>query len=121
MESEKRLIDANALLDEIRESKDRHHHTEREISANHHMEHDAFMDLVDFAPTVDAVDVARIETVKQEILQRMDLFIAEYKRISGSTIDHFGGKADAMETARRLVNAALTDLCSYEERKENES
>ena len=57
MENEKRLIDANALLDEIRKSKDGHHHTEYEILANHHMEHDVFMDLVDCAPTVDAVEV----------------------------------------------------------------
>jgi len=55
--TEKRLIDANALLDEIRKSKDGHNHTECEILMNHHMEHDVFMDLVDLAPTVDAVEV----------------------------------------------------------------
>ena len=70
--------------------------------------------------TCGRVEVEQIEKVKQEILQRMDEFIAEYRRISASYADHFGGKADAMEVARRLVNAALTDLCSYGERREGE-
>ena len=71
-------------------------------------------------PTIDAVPVVRCEQVKTEILSRMDEFIAEYRRISESTVDHFGGKAEAMDVARRLVNAALTDLCSYGERKVTE-
>ena len=69
------------------------------------------MSLAD-VPIVDAVEVARIDEVKQEILQIIDEFIAEYRRISEGYVNHFCGKADAMETARRLVNAALTDLCS---------
>lgn len=63
------------------------------------------------AEIVDAVEVVRVEAVKQEILAKMDEFYAEYRRISESYVDHFGGKADAMDVARRLVNAALTDLC----------
>lgn len=57
MEDEKRLIVANALQDEIRKSKDRHRHLDPKIAENHHMEHDAFLELVDNAPTVDAVEV----------------------------------------------------------------
>ena len=52
-----RIIDADALLDEIRKSKDGHNHTDHEILMNHHMEHDAFMDLVDAAPTIEAIPV----------------------------------------------------------------
>lgn len=62
--------------------------------------------VIDKLPTVDAVEVVRIEKVKQEIKQQMDMFIAEYDRIG------FYEKSDAMAIARRLVNAALTDLCS---------
>jgi hypothetical protein len=69
---------------------------------------------IDEAPTVDAVEVVKIEEAKQEILQQMDMFIAEYTRIG------FYGKSDAMEIARRLVNAALTDLAKMDgERKDN--
>ena len=64
MDNKMRLIDANALLDEIRKSKDGHNHTECEILMNHHMEHDVFMDLVDLAPTVDAVEVVRCKDCK---------------------------------------------------------
>ncbi len=64
-----------------------------------------YADIVN-APTVDAVEVVQIERVKQEILQQMDMFIAEYNRIG------FYGKSDTMDIARRLVNASLTDLCS---------
>jgi len=80
----------------------------------------AFREDLESLPTVSAVEVVRIEALKQEILQRMDEFIAEYRRISESPVDHFSGKADAMEVAKRLVNAALTDLCSYRERKDND-
>lgn len=61
---------------------------------------------------VKMIPVERVEATKAEILSIMDEFIAEYRHISQSYVDHFGGKADAMETARRLVNAALNDLCS---------
>lgn len=73
---------------------------------------------IDEISAVDAVEVVRIEKVKNEILEKMDEFIWMYRSLSLSPIDHFGGKVDAMETARRLVNAALTDLCFHEERKE---
>lgn len=68
------------------------------------------MSLAD-VPVVDAIEVTKIEEAKQDLLQIVDEFIAEYRNISESYVDHFGGKADAMETARRLINAKLTDLC----------
>lgn len=68
------------------------------------------MSLAD-VPVVDAIEVTKIEEAKQDLLQIVDEFIAKYRNISESYVDHFGGKADAMETARRLINAKLTDLC----------
>jgi hypothetical protein len=76
-------------------------------------------------PTVDAVEVAHIEEVKQEILQTLDTLIATHRDISNSRFansekyldipessnDYYGIYANAMEVARRLVNAALTGLC----------
>ena len=80
----------------------------------------AAADVIKQQRTIDAVPVERLEQVKNEILYRMDEFITEYRFYSESTVDHFGGKADAMDVARRLVNASLTDLCSYGERKDGE-
>ena len=56
---------------------------------------------------VSWVTVAKGKEVQTDIIRRMDEFIEEYKRISESSVDHFGGKAEAMDVARRLVNAAL--------------
>ncbi len=69
------------------------------------------MNALDEQPAADVVEVRQIEKVKQEILARIDEFIAEYRGISQSYVDYFGGKAEAMEVARRLVNASLIDLC----------
>lgn len=81
--------------------------------------------VVEDTPTVDAVEVARIEEVKQEILRIFDNLIAIHRDISNSRFansekyldipessnDYYGIYADVMEVARRLVAAALTDLC----------
>lgn len=112
-----RLGDLDALEAEIRENIRRYYSMENEVRSGYCTAQDA-ADEVKYAPTIDAVPVVRCKRVKEEILQRMDEFIAEYRSISESTVDHFGGKADAMDVARRLVNAALTDLCSYGERKD---
>lgn len=68
------------------------------------------MSLAD-VPVIDAIEVEKVIEAKQDLLQIVDEFIAEYRHISQSYVDHFGGKADAMETARRLINNKLTDLC----------
>ena len=62
-------------------------------------------------PAVNAVEVVQIEEFKQKILAVMDEFIADWLGITQSYADIFRAKIDAMETAKRLVNAALTDLC----------
>lgn len=109
-----RLIDADAM--EKQAYDDVHYHAELED-----WEFDVVTHYLDHAPTIDAVPVARLEQVKNEILARMGEFIKEYRFYSESTVDHFGGKADAMDVAKRLVKAALTDLClSYGERKDGE-
>ena len=61
-----------------------------------------------------AVPAKTIENTRDEILQRMDEFLEEWKHISQSSVDHFGSKIDAMETARHLVDAALTDIIPKE-------
>ena len=43
----------------------------------------------------------------EPIIQRMEEFETEYRSYSENSVDHFGGKADAMDTAKRLVKAAL--------------
>ena len=69
------------------------------------------MSLADVPVVEDVIEASKVEEAKQDLLQIVDEFIAEYRGISESYVDHFGGKADAMETARRLINAKLTDLC----------
>lgn len=49
------------------------------------------------------------QELKDAILDRMKEFMDEYRSYSESSIDHFGGKADSMETAMRIVKAAFTD------------
>lgn len=119
MENEKRLIDANELMSVMRLYDERQ---KTDIWETSEVEY-----LLKELPAVDAVEVARIEEVKQAILQTFDNLIATHRDISNSPFansakylnipessnDYNGIYADAMEVARRFVNAALTDLCSY--------
>ena len=57
MANEKRLIDANALADEVDESKHYNPHPQGMIRVNHRNEHDHFLRMIMDAPTVDAVEV----------------------------------------------------------------
>ena len=57
MANEKRLIDANALWNEVEKSKHDNPHTVARVKLNHHQEHDHFLNLIFKAPTVDAVEV----------------------------------------------------------------
>lgn len=57
MASEKRLIDAYALMDCIRDSKRHNPHDDPTVAKNHMFEHDHFMKMVSLAPTVNAVEV----------------------------------------------------------------
>lgn len=71
-------------------------------------------EFLDNIPTVEVIEVAKIEEAKQNLLQIVDEFIAEYRHISQSYVDHFGGKADAMETARRLIDKTFNNLIANE-------
>lgn len=42
-----------------------------------------------------------------EVIERMEEFKTEYERISESSIDYFGGKAETMGVAIAIVKAAL--------------
>ena len=98
-----RIIDADELENALEDSCD------TETAAYYFVE---FMNYVDEQPTIKAIPVETCKQVKDEILFRMEEFINEYKCISQSSIDYFGGKAEAMDTAKRLVNAVLTELCN---------
>ena len=120
MVNEKRLIDANVVLSKQFTA------GLSDASGNYYGHADViFADDIANAHTVDAVEVYRIEEVKQAILQTFDNLIAIHRDISNSQFansaqylnipessnDYNGIYADAMEVARRFVNAALTDLC----------
>ena len=81
---------------------------------------------------VDAVEVDRIEEVKQVLLRIFDNLIVIHRDISNSSLansakyleipessnDYYGIYAQAMEVAREYVNIALTDLCDKNGRRE---
>jgi len=66
METEKRLIDAYALMDCIRDSKRHNPHDDPTVAQNHMFEHDHFMKMVSLAPTVDAVEVVHEQWVRRD-------------------------------------------------------
>lgn len=74
-------------------------------------------EFLDNIPTADVIEVSKVLEAKQNLLQIVDEFIAEYRHISQSYVDHFGGKADAMETARRLIDKTFTNLTAVPEVK----
>ncbi len=71
-------------------------------------------EFLDNIPTAEVIEVSKVSEAKQNLLQIVDEFIAEYRHISQSYVDHFGGKADAMETARRLIDKAFNTLLTNE-------
>ena len=71
-------------------------------------------EFLDNIPTAEVIEVSKVSEAKQNLLQIVDEFIAEYRHISQSYVDHFGGKADAMETARRLIAKAFNTLLANE-------
>lgn len=74
-------------------------------------------EFLDSIPTAEVIEVSKVSEAKQNLLQIVDEFIAEYRHISQSYVDHFGGKADAMETARRLIDKTFTNLTAVSEVK----
>lgn len=55
--------------------------------------------------------------LENAILDRMQEFMEEWRCYSESSIDHFGGKVDAMEVAQKIVKGAFK---SYLEEAESE-
>ena len=49
------------------------------------------------------------QELKDSILNRMKEFMDEYRSYSESTVDYFGGKADTMETAMRIVRSIFSE------------
>lgn len=131
MAQDKRLIDANALMEVIRQHE--YPLATKQGAVDYGMFTLGIQQAVDEQTTADAVEVVRIEEVKQIILQTFDNLIVTHRDISNSHFydpekhlgipqsgdDYYGIYADVMEIARRLVNAALNELCSYGERKDN--
>lgn len=110
--AEKEYIERESLVYDVEKSLRDNPHTDPKSRLAHTNEHLHFIATISRQPAADVVEVQQIEKVKQEILARMIEFISEYRGISQSDVDYFGGKAESMEVASRLVNAALTDLCS---------
>ena len=57
MANEKRLIDANALWDEVEKSQHNNPHVDGRVKLNHRQEHDHFLKMIYDAQTVEAVEV----------------------------------------------------------------
>lgn len=94
MKKEKRLIDANALLESIDRSDRENFHKGVANRSIHHYEHRHFMSMVLNAPTVDAVEVVRCEDCK-----------------------YFGTDMCAFDTY--AFDVTEESFCSYGERIEN--
>lgn len=95
MATEQRLIDAYALMNQVRESKHKNPHEIPEIARNHMFEHDHFTKLICLAPTVDAVEVVRCRDCKHW--------------------DKDFGWCD-----KKRIHMVSDDFCSYGERKDND-
>ena len=52
----------------------------------------------------------KMQDVEIMIIDRMQEFYDEYRRISQSRVDHFGGKADAIETSQKIVKGVFKDV-----------
>ena len=52
----------------------------------------------------------KMQDVEIMIIDRMQEFYDEYRSISQSRVDHFGGKADAIETSKMIVKGVFKDV-----------
>lgn len=52
----------------------------------------------------------KMQDVEIAIIDRMQEFYDEYRSISQSSVDHFGGKADAIETSQKIVKGVFKDV-----------
>ena len=76
MATEQRLIDANALWDEVDKSKHDNPHTIARVKLNHRQEHDHFLNMIFNAPTVDAVEVVH---GRWEDVQETEMYVPDMK------------------------------------------
>ena len=53
---------------------------------------------------------SEIQDTTQAVIERIEEFETEYRSYSESSIDYFGGKAEAMGVAKTIVKAALSEL-----------
>ena len=52
----------------------------------------------------------KMQDVEMTIINRLQEFYDEYRSISQSRVDHFGGKADAIETSQNIVKGVFKDV-----------
>ena len=95
----KRLIDANALSEEVDKSKHNNPHPPGMVRVNHRNEHDHFLRMIYDAPTVDVVEVVRCKDCKEC-----------FTRANGTNYCRRTGRY-----------ASADDFCSYGERRGNDN
>ena len=105
--SERRLIDAYALAEQIHDSKYHNPHKDIKVARNHGFEHDHFLKMVCLAPTVDAVEVVRCKDCKCA-------YINSFSAASGVAV------CKKWSNEAKTVIVQHDDFCSYGERREGE-
>ena len=104
-----RLIDADALLEAIRESRQKNPHNDSKIRANHTIEHDHVAHLVLEQPTAYDVDkvVERLEQQKNQYLRRSDEIKSKFGENYESQKNY--GKACSYDHAIEIVKSGGTE------------
>ena len=111
-----RLIDANALRDEVDKSKHNNPHPQGMIRVNHRNEHDHFLRMILDAPTVDAVEVMRCkDCMWSRPKDHREPTLTPRELVCQCAKHHY---IPAPWGARMAVSP--DDFCSYGERREGE-
>lgn len=106
MENKKRLIDANALMEEVDKSKRDSPHPPGIVRVNHRNEHDHFLRMILDAPTVDAMEVVRCLKCRYRSQHSDDNGMYKCGRLQA-------GNGDAVAMVKPDF------FCAYGERKDN--
>ena len=56
----------------------------------------------------------KMKDIEIAIIGRMQEFYDEYRSISQSSVDHFGGKADAIEVSQKIVKGIFKDFAGID-------
>lgn len=83
MADEKRLIDANALSEEVDKSKHNNPHPPGMVRVNHRNEHEHFLRMIYDAPTVDAVIIP-----DKKLRRAVNLLVKQYEHSKNSEYVH---------------------------------